>query len=88
MKEIEMNEEQKELVKKAIFGATAVGLIGVGYFIGKEVAFKICGRNTAINLVNWLSSLPDKEEALRLIESLESYSETCTVNVTGISLPK
>lgn len=83
-----MNDEKKELAKKVAPIATAVGLIGVGYFIGKEVAFKICGRNVAINLVNWLSSLPDKEEALRLIESLESYSETCTVNMTGISLPK
>lgn len=83
-----MNEEQKELMKKVIIGTTALGLIGVGYFIGKEVAFNICGRNVEINLVNWLSSLPDKEEALRLIESLESYAKKCTVNATGISLPK
>lgn len=83
-----MNKKQKELMKKVIIGATAIGLISVGYFIGKEVAFKICKRNVEINLVNWLSSLPDKEEALRLIESLESYSKKCTVKATGISLPK
>ncbi len=51
MKGIEMNEE---LMKKAIIGATAVGLIGVGYFVGKEVAFKICERNVGINIgLNW-----------------------------------
>ena len=33
MKGIEMNNE---LIKKAIIGVTAVGLIGVGYFIGKR----------------------------------------------------
>ena len=75
-------------MKKVIIGTTAVGLIGVGYFIGKEVGFKICGRNVKINLVNWLSSLPDKEEALRLVESLGSYTKKCTVNATGILLPK
>lgn len=88
MKGIEMNEEQKELMKKVIIGTTAVGLIGVGYFIGKEVGVKICARNVEINLVNWLSSLPDKEEALRLVESLESYAKKCTVNATGILLQK
>lgn len=40
-----MNEKQKELMKKVIIGTTTVGLIGIGYFIGKEVAFKICERN-------------------------------------------
>ena len=84
MKGIEMNEE---LMKKAIIGATAVGLIGVGYFIGKEVGFRICERNIEINLTTWLSSFPE-EEALKLVESLGSYSKKCTVKATGISLPK
>ena len=83
-----MNEKQKELMKKVIIGTTAVGLIGVGYFIGKEVAFKICERNVELNFVNWLSSLPDKEEALILLESFESYGKECTIKVTGILLPK
>lgn len=72
MKGIEMNNE---LIKKAIIGVTAVGLIGVGYFIGKKVGFKICGRNIEINLNRWLSSFPDKEEAFRVCESLESYAK-------------
>ena len=83
-----MNEKQKELMKKVIIGTTAVGLIGVGYFIGKEVAFKICERNVELNFVNWLSSLPDKEEALRLLESFESYFKKSTIKATGILLPK
>lgn len=83
-----MNEKQKELMKKVIIGTTAVGLIGVGYFIGKEVAFKICERNVELNFVNWLSSLPDKEEAFRLLESFDSYCKECTIKATGILLPK
>ena len=83
-----MNEKQKELMKKVIIGTTAVGLIGVGYFIGKEVAFKICERNVELNFVNWLSSLPDKEEALRLLESFESYCKKFKIKATGIFLPK
>ena len=82
-----MNEEKKELMKKVALGTAAVGLIGVGYFIGKEVGFNIAKRNVGINLSNWFSSFPD-EEALKLVESFDSYAKKCTINATGTLLPK
>lgn len=82
-----MNEEKKELMKKVALGTAAVGLIGVGYFIGKNVGFKISIRNVGLNLTNWISSFPD-EEAFRLAESFNSYTEECTIKATGMLLPK
>lgn len=82
-----MNEEKKAFAKKVALGTAAIGLIGVGYFIGKEVGFNIYTRNLSINLTNWFSEFPE-EEAFRLAESFKSYAKKCTIKATGISLPK
>ena len=52
------------------------------------MGFNICKRNIEINLNHWLSSFPDKEEAFRVCESLNSYAKKCTVKADGISFPK